>query len=71
MRSWLKLFLSILAVYAFIIFIPKMLMNFESYSEVLKSSEKHGIDNSSIFYSEEPISYKAEKEMKQILEKNH
>jgi hypothetical protein len=71
MKSWLKLFLSILVVYAFIAFMPKILLSFQSYQDILKSSEKAGIDNNSIFYSDEPISYKAEKEIKQKLEKHY
>ena len=48
-------------------FVPRMLNNISIYHEILESSEKKGIDNSAVFYSEEPMSYKAEEILKEKL----
>ena len=67
MKGWIKLALSLVAIYGFIVFTPTFLEKIKIYQNVVESSEKHGIDNNSVFYSDEPISYKAEKELKESI----
>jgi len=52
-----------LAIWGFIIIIPLFLGRFKSYSEVIKKSEDLGIDNSALFYSDEPLTSIAEIEL--------
>jgi len=65
MKKWLKLFISILAIFGFMELMPRILGKIQIYREIQKSSSEHGIDNNTIFYSEEPISYQAEHEIKE------
>ena len=64
MRSWLKMFACLVAVWGFIKIIPLILENINSYQEVIERSEELGIDNSTLFYSEEPLTFTAEQELK-------
>lgn len=59
MNRWIKLLFSVLAIYGFMIWAPKLLTQIEIYQKIEENSERMGIDNSTIFYSDEPISYEA------------
>jgi len=65
MKKWFKLMLSILVIYSFIEVMPRVLDKIDIYQKILDSSASYGIDNNTIFYSEEPISYKAEQALKE------
>ncbi len=67
MKKWFKLMLSILVIYSFIELMPRLLENIDIYQKIQDSSASYGIDNNTIFYSEEPISYKAEQSLKDKL----
>ncbi len=67
MKKWFKLMLSILVIYSFIELMPRVLENIDIYQKIQDSSASYGIDNNTIFYSEEPISYKAEQSLKDKL----
>ena len=67
MRSWFKMLACLVAVWGFIKIIPLILENINSYKAVIERSEELGIDNSTLFYSEEPLSFTAEQELKHRL----
>jgi len=71
MKSWLKLVISIAIIVGFIKIVPRILSGIEVYHLIQESSEAHNIDNNSLFYSEEAISYEAEKAMKEKLKNRH
>lgn len=54
----------LVAVWGFIKITPLLLENIKSYQEVIERSEELGIDNSTLFYSEEPLTYTSEQELK-------
>jgi hypothetical protein len=63
MKPIIKMMLYIVAVAAFIKFVPMLLMHNGTYVEIKINSEKLGIDNSTLFYSEEPRTSIAEREL--------
>jgi hypothetical protein len=67
MKGWMKLLISILFLWAFVALVPDLLMNIKMYREIQQCSELNGLDNSALIYSEEPVSYRAEKEIKNKL----
>lgn len=71
MKNWLKLIFCMLAIWGFIIVIPKFLSQFSSYSDVIRKSEELGIDNAALFYSEEPLTSIAELELRERLISDH
>jgi hypothetical protein len=70
MKRWMKLFLFVMGILAFMEVAPRMMSNIGIYREIQQNSQKMGIDNSAVFYSEEPMSYKAEKHMIETLKEN-
>jgi len=64
MRAWFKMFICLVSIWGFIKIVPVVLNNLDSYKEVIEHSEELGIDNSTLFYSEEPLSSVAEQELK-------
>ena len=67
MKRWLKLFLFVAGIWIFMEIAPRLMNSISIYQEIQENSEKLGIDNSAVFYSEEPMSYKAEEAMNQKL----
>ena len=67
MKGWLKLLSFMGLIFLFMGYAPKILRFNKIYLSIEKSSAEKGIDNSSVFYSEEPQSYKSEKEIKERL----
>ena len=63
MKPIIKMLLYLVAVAAFIKFVPMLLMHSGTYVEIKTNSEKLGIDNSTLFYSEEPRTSIAEQEL--------
>ena len=63
MKSYIKMILYLIVIAAFIRFFPLLLMCSQSYVDVKNNSEKLGIDNSTLFYSEEPRTSLAEQEL--------
>jgi hypothetical protein len=68
MKPWIKMILCFLAIWGFVKFSPLLLNKIESYQLVIKNSEQMGIDNATLFYSEEPLTSDAEQYLKQQLE---
>jgi hypothetical protein len=67
MRPWLKLVFYFLLVWSFIYLMPFFLNKIPSYTDVIQKSETLGIDNSALFYSEEPLTSRAELELNERL----
>jgi hypothetical protein len=67
MRAWLKLICCFLAIGIFVKVLPLVLNSIKSYHLVVKNSEELGIDNSALFYSEEPLTSIAENELLESL----
>ena len=67
MKSWLKLICCFLAIGIFVKVLPLVLNSIKSYHLVVKNSEELGIDNSALFYSEEPLTSIAENEINENL----
>lgn len=63
MRDWIKMILCFLAVGVFIKIFPLLSNRIDTYRMIIKNSEQLGIDNSALFYSEEPLTLKAEQEL--------
>ena len=63
MRNWLKLVFCFLMIWGFMQLMPTILNKIPAYLEVIKNSESLKIDNSSLFYSEEPLTSIAEIEL--------
>ena len=63
MRNWVKMILCLLIVWGFIRFAPLLLGKLKSYQNIVEKSEELGIDNSALFYSEEPLTSVAEQEL--------
>lgn len=60
MKGWIKLIVSFLLVWCFVKYAPKILANIDTVQRIVENSERFGIDNSALFYSEEPLTSKAE-----------
>lgn len=69
MRRWLKALFSIIVICTFIIITPKALNEIKMYREVIESSERLGVDNSALFYTEEHMTAQAELELKERIGK--
>ena len=69
MLRWLKLFLYLLILVGFMFTFPQLMKKIEAYNQIIETSEKMEIDNSSLFYSEEIWTFKAETKLKEQLEK--
>jgi hypothetical protein len=67
MKRWVKLFIFLAGIWAFMEVAPLVMRSFVVYQTIQENSAKMGIDNSAVFYSEEPMSYKAEKSMIEAL----
>jgi hypothetical protein len=67
MKRWLKLFLFVMGIWVFMEVAPGMMRSIVVYQKIQENSAKMGIDNSAVFYTEEPMSYKAEKAMFETL----
>ncbi len=67
MKSWGRLILLVLALWAFVFVVPKILNEFEVYRQFVEISRSKGIDNSALFYSEEPHALKSEQVLKERL----
>ena len=52
-----------MAVWGFIRIAPSLLNKLKSYQDLVQKSEELGIDNSALFYSEEPLTSIAEQEL--------
>lgn len=52
-----------IALGGFIKVFPLLLSRIDTYEKVIENSENLGIDNSTLFYSEEPLTSKAEQEL--------
>ena len=52
-----------MAIWVFIRFTPYFLDKLKSYRSLVQKSEELGIDNSALFYSEEPLTGIAEREL--------
>ena len=63
MRNWIKMILCFLAVGGFIKIFPLLSNRIDTYRMIIKNSEQLGIDNSALFYTEEPLTLKAEQEL--------
>ena len=63
MRDWIKMIVCFLAVGGFIKIFPLLSNRMDTYRMIMKNSEQLGIDNASLFYSEEPLTSKAEQEL--------
>ena len=70
MKRWLKLFLCGIGIWVFMEIAPGMMRSIVVYQKIQENSAKMGIDNSAVFYSEEPMSYKAEQVMIETLKAN-
>ena len=71
MRPWLKLVFYLLLVWSFMYLMPLILNKIPSYADVIQNSETLGIDNSALFYSEEPLTSRAELELNERLTSMH
>ena len=67
MKGWRKLILFAVALWAFVFMLPKILNEFEVYRQFVETSHSKGIDNSALFYSEEPHALQAEQKLKERL----
>jgi hypothetical protein len=67
MKNWFKLFLYLLMIWSFVYLMPLILNKIPSYADVIQNSETLGIDNSALFYSEEPLTSSAEMELRERL----
>ena len=67
MKRWLRLIVLTTAVWAFILIIPRILGKIEVYHQFMESSRSKGIDNSALFYSEEPHALESERILKEKL----
>jgi hypothetical protein len=65
MKSWARLILLVLALWAFVFVVPKILNEIEVYRQFVEISRSKGVDNSALFYSEEPHTLKSEQELKE------
>jgi len=63
MKSYLKMMLYLIIVAVFIKAFPLLLKHNHTYMEIKNNSEALEIDNSTLFYSEEPKTYIAEQEL--------
>lgn len=64
MRPWIKLILCFVSMWGFVKLSPLLLNKIESYRVVVDNSELLGIDNATLFYSEEPRTSEAEQYLK-------
>ena len=64
MVRWLRLLLSLIAVVGFMFTFPLLLKKFDAYEQLIQNSEELEIDNSSLFYSEEMWTSRAESQLK-------
>ena len=64
MKRWLKLLLSCVVVAGFMFVFPQIMEEVEMYERIIEKSEEMEIDNSSLFYSQEIWTLKAETELK-------
>lgn len=64
MMRWLKLLLSLIAVLGFMFTFPLLLQQLDAYEQIIQHSEELEIDNSSLFYSEEMWTSRAESRLK-------
>ena len=64
MRRWLKFIWYSALIAGFIFLFPKVINKVDVYEQIIENSEELEIDNSSLFYSEEMWTSKAERELK-------
>jgi hypothetical protein len=67
MKSWRKLILFAVAIWVFVFMIPKILNEFQVYRQFVETSHSKGIDNSALFYTEEPHALQSEQILKERL----
>ena len=60
MKRYLRLLLCLIVMIAFIRLFPLLMKTNTTYVKIQKNSERMGIDNSTLFYSEEPRTSTAE-----------
>ena len=68
MKRWARLILYLGGIWVFIKVTPQVLNKVKIYREIIKSSDAHGIDNSTLFYSEEPATFDAENQIRENLD---
>ena len=71
MKPWLKLVFYLFLVWSFMYLMPLILNKIPSYADVIQKSETLGIDNAALFYSEEPLTSRAEFELNERLTSMH
>ena len=69
MKGWIKLGLCIVGVFLFIKFFPMITDLSSTYRMITDQSQKLGIDNAALFYSEDAQTAIAEKKLKDRLNK--
>ena len=63
MRGYIKMICCFIAVWMFIQVVPMALDKLKTYKAIIEKSEKLGIDNAALFYSEEEHTSLAEREI--------
>jgi hypothetical protein len=64
MKRYLRLLFCLIALIAFISLVPLLMKTNATYVKIQENSERMGIDNSTLFYSEEPRTSTAERVLK-------
>jgi hypothetical protein len=60
MKRWAKLFSIVMLLWGIIYLLPTALNRIRVYREFMEISGEKGIDNSALFYSEEPLTLDSE-----------
>jgi hypothetical protein len=68
MKRWVKLFAFLMGIWLFIVGMPRLLGTIRIYSEIIQKANEKNIEVNAVFYSEEPMSYKAEKELREKIQ---
>ena len=67
MKKWIRFWLCLAGIFLFVKLCPLLLSQNSTYKQLTDRSEKLGIDNAALFYSEEAKTATAEKALKDRL----